>query len=369
MKVIIAGGGTGGHLFPGIAVADEFRRRDPGCRILFIGTERGIEKKVLPTLGYDLQTLDVAGIKGMGILRAFKALGKIPRSFLDSWKVIKGFNPDMVLGVGGYASGPVVLMAHMIGIPTAVAEQNALPGLTNRILGGFVDRVFLSFEETKRWFATRKTLIAGNPIRAGFTVHERDETKSGQCFTILVFGGSQGAMAINRTMMDAARFLKDIRGRIRIIHQTGPGNVEDVSTAYRAAGIDAEVYPFIMDMAKAYDEADILICRAGATSIAEITAAGKAAILIPFPYAVADHQTKNARLLTQEGAAEMIPEHMLTGEMLAGMVHRFFDQPDTVRQMANNATRLGHPKAAADIVDACMDLLQFSYDRRINAPN
>jgi UDP-N-acetylglucosamine--N-acetylmuramyl-(pentapeptide) pyrophosphoryl-undecaprenol N-acetylglucosamine transferase len=228
MKVIIAGGGTGGHLFPGIAVADEFRRRDPGCRILFIGTERGIEKKVLPTLGYDLQTLDVAGIKGMGILRAFKALGKIPRSFLDSWKVIKGFNPDMVLGVGGYASGPVVLMAHMIGIPTAVAEQNALPGLTNRILGGFVDRVFLSFEETKRWFATRKTLIAGNPIRAGFTVHERDETKSGQCFTILVFGGSQGAMAINRTMMDAARFLKDIRGRIRIIHQTGPGNVEDV---------------------------------------------------------------------------------------------------------------------------------------------
>lgn len=170
-------------------------------------------------------------------------------------------------------------------------------------------------------------------------------------------------------MMDTAGFLKDIRSRLRIIHQTGPGNTEDVSAAYRAAGIDAEVCPFIMDMAKAYDEANLLVCRAGATSIAEITAAGKAAILIPFPYAVADHQTKNARILIQEGAAEMIPEHMLTGEMLAGMVHRLFDHPDTVRKMAGNAARLGHPKAAADIVDACMDLLQFSYDRRISAQN
>ena len=356
MNVIIAGGGTGGHLFPGIAIAEEFRKRNGNTRILFIGTERGIEKKVLGKTGFELVTLDVEGIKGRGFLRSFFALLKVPGGVFQSLRIIRENRPDLVIGVGGYASGPIVLAAHIAGVATAIAEQNALPGSTNRILGKIADRVFLSFADTRRWFSKDKALITGNPIRTAFVSGSGTREASADRFCILVFGGSQGAQAINRAVLASLAHLEEIRKSISIMHQTGEKEFSSVCEAYRAAGVDAEVLPFIVDMAEAFARADLLICRAGATSIAEITASGKAAILIPFPFAVHDHQTKNAEVLARAGAAEMVPERELDGRRLAEIILKLYGQPETLRDMEEKSKALGHPRAAADIVDACMTL-------------
>ena len=359
MKVIIAGGGTGGHLFPGIALAEEFLKRDQGSEVLFVGTRRGIEARILGELGYRLATLDVEGIKGRGFGKALAALLKIPRSMIRSWAIIREFRPDIVIGVGGYASGPAVLAAYLMGLPTVVAEQNALPGLTNRILGRITDRIFLSFAETGRWFSKRKCIVSGNPVRMSFLKGKDDATKQeGAPFTLLVFGGSQGARTVNGAMIEALASLKDLKNSFRVIHQTGPEQLDSATRAYRDQGIDAEVSPFIMDMAGAYRKADLLICRAGATSIAEITAGGKAAILIPYPHAAGDHQTRNAEVLAKAGAAVMIAEKDLSGPLLAETIKRLYHHPGLIGEMAAKSTALGHPHAAAEIVDACLELAE-----------
>ncbi|MDI6777064.1 MAG: undecaprenyldiphospho-muramoylpentapeptide beta-N-acetylglucosaminyltransferase [Syntrophales bacterium] len=363
MKVIIAGGGTGGHLFPGIAIAEEFQRREQKNIVLFIGTDRGLEKNVLRDLGFPLRILDVGGLKGKGLLERGSSLLKIPRSLLRSFKIIREFRPDIVIGVGGYVSGPAVITAHFMGIKTAVAEQNVLPGITNRILGRFVDKVFLTFSETRKWFPERKALVTGNPIRAAFFSRITDQeggVEKGRIenFTILIFGGSQGAHAINMALINAIEHLKEMRERLRIIHQTGYNDLEEVSKVYRVKGIKAEVLPFIMDMASAFRRADLLICRAGATTVAEITAMGKAAILIPFPFAVGDHQTRNAEVLVKTGAAEMIPEKEVEGKRLAEVIRRFYRQPEMIREMEIKSAGLGNIRAAADIVDACMAMVK-----------
>ncbi|MCE5283754.1 MAG: undecaprenyldiphospho-muramoylpentapeptide beta-N-acetylglucosaminyltransferase [Deltaproteobacteria bacterium] len=360
LGMVVAGGGTGGHLFPGIAVAEEFLRRGSTHRVLFIGTERGIEKRVLPELGLPLRTLRVEGIKGRGIRRSLGALVKIPAGLAASFKIIGEFHPAIVLGVGGYASGPAVLAARLIGIPTAVAEQNALPGLTNRILGRFADRIFLTFEASRRWFPEARTMVTGNPIRSAFLAGGMERQK-GDAFTVLVFGGSQGASAINRIVTEALDDLAPLRERLRFIHQSGEKERGAVEAAYCRKGFTAKVLAFIMDMAAAYREADLLICRAGATSIAELTAAGKAAILIPFPHAVNDHQTRNAEVLAAAGAAELIVEKGLTGRHLAGIIERFSRDPESVRKMERAAAALGNRHAAETIVDACLELIR---DRR-----
>jgi len=356
--MIIAGGGTGGHLFPGIAIAEEFLRRNRDHRILFVGTNKGIEKKILGGLGFTLQTIDVEGIKGKGWRKSLDAALRIPGSLIQSWRTIRAFTPDLVIGVGGYASGPVVLMARLMGIPTAIAEQNASPGLTNRILGKMVDRIFVSFAQTSQWFRAAKVIVSGNPIRQQFFTETRHPDVREKAFTILVFGGSQGAHAINRAMLEAMKELKSLTGHLHIIHQTGSKDQEAVAIAYREMGIKAEVLPFIMDMAAAYRAADLLICRAGATSIAEITAAGKAAILIPFPFAVEDHQTRNAEVLVKAGAAEMIPEKELTGVRLAAAVQRHYENPEHLREMEIRSAGMGNIRAAADIVDVCLTLVR-----------
>ena len=359
--MIIAGGGTGGHLFPGIALAEEFLKRDGNNRVLFIGTKKGLEAKILGELGFALQTVEVKGIKGRGPIRSAEALLGIPKSLIQSFRIIRQFSPDLVIGVGGYASGPAVIAAHWMGIKTALAEQNALPGLTNRILGRFVDRVFLSFSETRKWFRQEKTSVTGNPIRTRFFSDKKSLPRRQDFFTLLVFGGSQGAHAINQNMMAALEHLKPMQGRLKIIHQTGARDLEEVRKAYRAAGMIAEALPFIMDMASAYQSADLLICRAGATSIAEITASGKAAILIPFPHAVEDHQTKNAEVLVRAGAAEMIPERELSGQRLAHAVRRYAEDPELIRRMEERSAGLGHICAAPDIIDACMTLVNAQH--------
>jgi UDP-N-acetylglucosamine--N-acetylmuramyl-(pentapeptide) pyrophosphoryl-undecaprenol N-acetylglucosamine transferase len=359
--MIIAGGGTGGHLFPGIAIAEEFLRRDPQNHVLFIGTERGLEKNILGRMGFSLRILKVEGLKGRGALRTAAALLKIPGSLIASFRIIRDFCPDVVIGVGGYASGPAVLAARLMGVTTAIAEQNAFPGLTNRILGRFAQKIFLAFSASEQWFPAGRTRVTGNPIRAAFLEEKREDRKKDWRFTLLIFGGSQGAHAINRIVGEALDDLLPLKEQLRFLHQTGEKDREAVASAYSERGFEAEVSPFIVDMATAYRSADLLVCRAGATSIAEITASGKAAILIPFPFAVGDHQTRNAEVLAGAGAAEIIPERELSGRRLAEAIERIYHDPVALRRMELAAASLGNRRAASDIVDACLDLVK---DRR-----
>jgi UDP-N-acetylglucosamine--N-acetylmuramyl-(pentapeptide) pyrophosphoryl-undecaprenol N-acetylglucosamine transferase len=360
LRMIIAGGGTGGHLFPGIAIAEEFLGRDPTHRVLFIGTERGLEKRVLGGLGLPLYTIRVEGIKGQRPFRGAVALAKIPEALLASRRILREFHPDIVIGVGGYASGPAVLAAFLMGVKTAIAEQNAFPGLTNRILGRFADLIFLTFPESQRWFPKGRTRITGNPIRKAFLGGKPREERSPH-FTILVFGGSQGARAINRIVGEALAGLQHMTDRLRFVHQAGEKDLETTAATYREYGFAAEVLPFITDMASAYHHADLLICRAGATSIAEITAGGKASILIPFPFAVNDHQAQNAEALSRTGAAEVIAEKELSGARLAEVIEQLYSHPHIVRRMEVAAAALGKGHAARDIVDSCLALVR---DRR-----
>jgi len=358
-RIMIAGGGTGGHLFPGIAIAEAFQKRAPQTEVLFVGTERGIERRVLPTLGYPLRTLDVEGIKGRGPRKVLGALGKIPGSLSESFRILKEYSPRIVIGVGGYASGPAVLAACLRGIPTAIAEQNAFPGVTNRILGRFVKAVFLSFPDEGHWFPAQKVRVTGNPVRSSFRTADRkgmDVREDGR-FTLLIFGGSQGAHAINRAAIEALDDLKAIRHELRILHQTGGKDRAFVAEAYDRHGFTADVRPFFEDMPAAYRRADLLICRAGATSVAEITATGKASILIPFAQAVNDHQTRNAEVLVKAEAAMMIAEGDLSGRGLAGTIRFLHGRPDVVRSMENNAKKMGNWMAAEEIVAACIALL------------
>jgi UDP-N-acetylglucosamine--N-acetylmuramyl-(pentapeptide) pyrophosphoryl-undecaprenol N-acetylglucosamine transferase len=355
--MVIAGGGTGGHLFPGVAIAEEFLRRNPAHRLLFIGTERGLERKVLQGLGLPLRTIPVEGIKGRGALKSIAALAKIPGSLWMSYGILRDFAPDIVVGVGGYASGPAVLAARLMGTKTVIAEQNAFPGLTNRMLGHIADRIFVTFAQSQRWFPAGRTLVTGNPIRAAFFQGGMERKELRPNFTILVFGGSQGAQRINRMMKEALEHLRHLKSRLAFIHQTGEGDGETVAAAYREQGFTAEVVPFITDMASAYRRADLLICRAGATTIAEITAGGKASILIPYPFAVNDHQSKNAEVLARAGAAEAVAERDLSGARLASLIDRLQGDPEALRRMAGAAGRMGNPDAAKTIVDACLLLL------------
>jgi UDP-N-acetylglucosamine--N-acetylmuramyl-(pentapeptide) pyrophosphoryl-undecaprenol N-acetylglucosamine transferase len=357
MKIIIAGGGTGGHLFPGIAIAEEFLRRDQTSSILFVGTGKGLEQRVLGNMGFNLHALDIEGIKGRGVTKILGALLKIPGSLVESCRLIRQFRPDIVIGVGGYASGPAVITASFMGIKTAIAEQNALPGITNRILGRIVDRVFLTFAESKKWFPEKKTITSGNPVRTAFLSGMQGPEKRTGRFTLLIFGGSQGARGINTAAIDSLPHLAKIKDKLKIIHQTGSADADSLAAHYRSHAMDADVLPFIMDMAGAFRSADLIICRAGATSIAEITASGKAAILIPFPHAVNDHQTKNAEALIAAGAAVMIPEKDISGKILAETIENFFLHPELIREMEARSASLGNVRAAADIVNACMELI------------
>lgn len=357
MRIVIAGGGTGGHLFPGIAIAEEFLKRDNKTQVAFIGTERGIENRLLGQLGYELRKIDIEGVKGRGMKALVKVIYQIPKSLWQSRRILKQFRPDMVVGVGGYASGPAVLTAHYMNIPTAIAEQNAVPGATNKILGSFADRIFVTYEQTGEYFPQKKVIFSGNPVRASLSSKGTRTKKEKDYRQLLIFGGSQGAESINNCVMDMLPLLQNVRDQVRILHQTGTRQLEDVKKAYEKFGIQAEVTSFIVKMAEAYDDADLIICRAGATSLAEITAAGKAAILIPYPWAANDHQTRNAEALESGGAAVVIPERELSGARLFNAVDTLLRDPVTLRQMEENSLRMSRIDAAATIVDACIALM------------
>lgn len=351
MRVMIAGGGTGGHLFPGIALAQEVVSRHPENDVVFVGTTRGLEARVVPQNGFKFEAITSRGLKGMGPWKLLLGLLTLPLSFTSALSLLWRYHPDVVVGVGGYSSGPVVLAAWFLRIPTAVQEQNALAGLTNRLLGHIVDAAFVSFDAARAFFPKESAHLLGNPIRRGLLENFLRPRNRHETFTVLVFGGSLGARGLNRRMLDALPYLGDLKGELRIVHQTGAGDLETVQKAYADSGFDAQVCEFIEDMSNAYLGADLVVCRAGATTLAELTVCKKASILVPFPFATDDHQTVNAKALVDAGAAKMIREEDLTGELLAKTVRELKADPAKLSEMERAAGLLGRPEAAGEIAD------------------
>ncbi len=357
MRVLIAGGGTGGHLFPGIALAEEVSTRDVRNDVVFVGTNRGLEARVVPAAGFKFEAITSRGLKGMGLVKTLLGLLTLPLSLFESWKILRRYQPDVVVGVGGYSSGPVVLTAWLMRVPTAVQEQNALPGLTNRILGHFVQAIFLAFEEAVAFFPEKKSWVIGNPIRRKLMENFLRSKIEHPNFSILVFGGSLGAKGINSRMLDALDHLGDLKGKLQFLHQTGKADVEQVRTGYQDKGFNAEVVEFIEDMSEAYARCELVVCRAGATTVAELTVCKKASILIPFPFATDDHQAVNARALVDAGAALMFREVELDGAMLAGQIRALAADPDKLKKMEKAAGLLGRPEASKELADVLVRLM------------
>jgi UDP-N-acetylglucosamine--N-acetylmuramyl-(pentapeptide) pyrophosphoryl-undecaprenol N-acetylglucosamine transferase len=354
MRLMIAGGGTGGHLFPGVAIAEELMAREPQAKVRFVGTKRGIEARVLPDLGWDLAMIEVSGLKTVGVWGAIKGMFKLPRALWQARRLVKQFKPDAVIGVGGYASGPVVLMARLRGVPTAICEQNSIPGLTNKILGKIARVVFLSFEESRRFFKPKKVVMSGNPVRRGLLQKLLDaKTEPTQTINVLVCGGSQGAVAVNELAAQALSMLAK-QHALSIVHQTGEKDLATTEGRYQAAGVTAECKVFIKDMAAAYQRADLIIGRAGATTVAELAIAGKPAIFIPYPFAADNHQEINAREMANAGAALMFRQSDLTAEKLAEAVRPLLELRKR-EDMAAAMKALAKPRAAAAVVDWCFE--------------
>jgi UDP-N-acetylglucosamine--N-acetylmuramyl-(pentapeptide) pyrophosphoryl-undecaprenol N-acetylglucosamine transferase len=328
MKVIIAGGGTGGHLYPGIAIAREVLK-ERGNEVLFVGTEQGIEAKVLPREGLPVRFISVGKLKGMKLLSVLKTVATLPRSVLQALELVRGERPDVVLGVGGYSSGPVALASWLAGVPVLIVEPNSYAGLANRVIGRIADKVILCFPGIDRlhFFSKKKTYPTGPLVRKGIERGNRENALKAfgldaDKFTVFVMGGSGGAHAINMAMKNAAGLLKDLPVA-QVLHQTGEKDAADVAAGYRAAGARAVVLPYIHDMAGAYAAADLVVSRSGATTVAELAVCGKRAILIPYPFAADNHQEYNARTLADRGGAEVIVQKDLTPELLAGLIRQY----------------------------------------------
>jgi UDP-N-acetylglucosamine--N-acetylmuramyl-(pentapeptide) pyrophosphoryl-undecaprenol N-acetylglucosamine transferase len=354
-RIVIAGGGTGGHLYPGIAVARELRRRRPEVRVSFAGTARGLESQVIPREGFELDLLRSAGLKGMSLSSLVRGLSLLPLSGIDAWGIVSRRQPQLVIGVGGYSSGPVVLVAAFRGIPTLLLEQNAVPGFTNRMLAPFVSAAAVTFESTVSYFG-RRGFVTGNPVRPEF--FDPSPARSGGSPRILIFGGSQGAHPINMAMVEAAPKLAAFAGGLAVTHQTGERDLERVRDGYRRAGLEARVEPFLFAMDREMKAADLVICRAGATTLAELTASARPSVLVPLPTAADDHQRKNAEVLAAAGAAELLEQSRLSGDVLADRILALANDPGRREAMSRAALRLARPDAARAIVDRALGLLE-----------
>jgi UDP-N-acetylglucosamine--N-acetylmuramyl-(pentapeptide) pyrophosphoryl-undecaprenol N-acetylglucosamine transferase len=353
LNVIIAGGGTGGHIYPGIAIAQEIKRRNAESRVLFVGTAKGLETRIVPREGFALELIEVAALKRVSVLGQIKSLALLPKSFFAVRSLLKRFQPEVVIGVGGYASGPVVLTAALLGVPTLIAEQNALPGLTNRVLARFVRAAAVSFAEAREFFGA-KAELTGNPVRAEFFAVPEKQPE--EVVHVLITGGSQGARAINEALMAALPLLAQENGALSITHQTGEADFEKVRAAYARSMVKAEVKPFLEKMVEEFARADLVISRAGATTVAELAAAGKPALLIPFPFAADDHQRKNAEAIERAGAGRMILQAELTPERLTKELLWLAHDPQQLHRMAEASRKLAHADAAARVVDLAMKI-------------
>jgi len=401
LRVLIAGGGTGGHLFPAVALADEILER--GGTVRFVGTAAGLEARILPEKGYDLKLIRVSGLKRVGLVGILRGLLRLPAALIQAVRIVREFRPDVVVGVGGYASGPVVLAAALLGYPTAIMEQNSIPGLTNRILGRLVRRIYIALEAARSYFPSKRTVLLGNPVRRGIreiarrrasaqaqgapsaaqTTAPLPSAEQGRGSTgpspgqvhdgadvpvLLAVGGSQGAHVLNEQLAAAVEILAARGGRFRLTHQTGTGDLDAIATRYRALDPSGDVLratAFIDDMASAYEGASLLFGRAGATTLAEICAIGLPAVLVPFPYAADNHQEVNARVLEAKGAAVVILQRDLTPERLADTLGRLLADKDALARMASATRALGRPEAAGDIYQ---DLTTLGRHRRHASP-
>lgn len=348
--LMIAGGGTGGHIYPAIAIAREYLARDPSRRVVFVGTERGLEKQIVPAAGFPLEVIDVGGLKGKSGADLFRNLAKLPAGFFQAWKHVTTHAPAVVLGVGGYSSGPVLVAAGMRRIPTVIHEQNAYPGLTNRLLAKFTTAVLVAYSDAAPRLNRKDAVVTGNPIRKEFfDIPHRVSATANQ---ILVFGGSQGSRVINDAMTAALTLLAPLRDRLDIVHQTGPNELAKVQEAYRAHGFNYErVVPYLDPIVDAIAAADLVVCRAGAMTIGELAAAGRGAILIPFAQATNNHQELNARVLERSGGALVITERELSPERLALAISEIINQPERASHMGAAAKTLAAPAATKTIVD------------------
>jgi UDP-N-acetylglucosamine--N-acetylmuramyl-(pentapeptide) pyrophosphoryl-undecaprenol N-acetylglucosamine transferase len=356
-RLMIAGGKTGGHLFPGIAVAQALLGMEPGAAVFFVGTGSAFETETLERYGFDHAAIVSSGIKGKGILGKITAAARIPVSLFQAGWLVRKFRPDLVLGVGGYSSGPVVLAARLLGIRTAIQEQNALPGVTNRILARFVHAIFTGFRETRGFPPEAAVEWVGNPVRipeGGREPVSGEGAPRGR-FTVLVTGGSQGASSINRALVEALGLLES-PGSYRFLHQTGVRDRETVALAYEALGLEATVRAFFHDLPVLQEQADLIVCRAGAGTLAEITAKGKPSVLVPYPFAADDHQRFNAMALEDKGAAVMILDRDLSGSVLARTLEDLRKDPARLAAMAAKAGALGMPGAAETIARRCLAL-------------
>jgi len=349
-SVLIAAGGTGGHLYPGIAVADELVRREPRTRVVFAGTPRGLESRIVPRAGYGLELLPILPLNAVGAWGLLKGLLALPRGMGRALGLVRTLRPAAVLGIGGYAGGPVTLVAALLGVRTVILEPNARPGFTNRVLRPFVDAAACAYEETRVAFGS-KGVLTGNPVRGGFaSLPRRDHHHP---LTLLVFGGSQGSRVLNRALLAALPHLPGPE-RLRLVHQTGERMRDEVEDGYRLAGRAAEVHPFLHDMERVMGEADLVLSRSGATTCAELTVGGRAAVLVPFAQAADDHQRTNAQALSAAGAARMLEEKDLGGESLGRLLTELVDDPGRIAAMEDAARALGRPDAARRVADLLM---------------
>jgi len=355
LRLLVAGGGTGGHLFPGIAIADEVIRRGGG-EVLFVGTSRGIETRAVPAAGYALETLQVSGLKRMGVAGTLRGLMRVPLAIVRSMAILRRFRPEVVLGVGGYASGPMVLAAALLGYPTAIQEQNSVPGITNRVLGRLVRAIFIAFEDADRFFPARKIERLGNPVRQKIVAALEGVTSAqplSKQLHILVVGGSQGARAVSDLVTAAAAILAGAGLDFSLVHQTGSADLERIQERYRTLGLAdrVAVKAFIEDMAAAYTEAALVVARAGALTLAELAIAGRPAILVPLPTAADDHQRKNADQFAKAGAALVLDQGMARAEDLASAIAGLANESAKRADMGTAMRGLARPQAAQAIVD------------------
>ena len=350
MDILIAGGGTGGHLFPGIAVAQELRRRHPDCRILFVGTAKGIETRAVPKAGFELQLLPVLALRGGGVRGVLRGLMRLPQALWQAVRLVRTFRPQVAVSVGGYAAGPAVLAARLLGIPCVVMEQNAVAGITNRILGRLARRVVAALPTGN--FQPHKVRVLGNPVRADVLPVRALAYAPQTPPRLLVLGGSQGAHALNQVMMELAPKLQAAGLAWPIVHQTGHADAAEVQARYDAVGLtQARAVAFIDDMAGTLRDADLLLCRSGAGTLSEVTVCGRPSILVPFPYAADDHQTANAKTLEAAGAAILLPQTQLSADILFTLLTTLAQDKPRLLDMAARAHQVGKPEAVQHIAD------------------
>ena len=358
--VLFAGGGTGGHLFPGIALAEEFKQRDPEIKIVFAGTRRGLEARVIPEIGYPLVFLKVQGLVGVKGLKRLKALFNFPKAVIQALILLVRYRPTLVVGLGGYASAPVLLAAMVAGLPWVLQEQNAFPGLVNRLLAPFAGAVFIAFDKAREQLKSKKIYNYGNPLRAHLQTQavEKDKKAGADGFNILVVGGSQGARVLNQVVPQAVAALAGQYPDLQIVHQSGKHGFAEVNRAYADSNCQVEVKEFINDIGSCYLAADLVICRAGALTLAELAEVGKAAILVPFPHAAHDHQLFNARAFAEKGAAIVQIESEFTVAGLQEEIERLITNPKSRKEMSQAAAELARPQARAEIVRQCFELIK-----------